>query len=94
MNFKYRKKPIIVEAFQLTDKNKQDITTWPEWLQNAWDKDPNEVGSLYCVTTGLQIETLEGPLFVSMEDFIIQGVHGEIYPCKPDIFTATYEKVE
>lgn len=45
-------------------------------------------------SNGPYIETLEGPLRVSINDWIIKGIKGEFYPCKPDIFEATYEKVE
>lgn len=59
---KYRKKPVIIEAYQ-TD-------------------------------TELDIYTLEGTMHASVGDYIITGVHGELYPCKPDIFKETYELVE
>ena len=59
---KYRKKPIIIEAYQTNEE--------------------------------LDIETLEGIMHASKGDYIITGVHGEQYPCKPDIFFETYEEVK
>ena len=63
--------------------------------------DNKEIGSLFPEdfpdsdgTDKLRIQTLEGNQLVSFDDFIIQGVNGEIYPCKPDIFYKTYESVE
>ena len=94
MNHQYRKKPVVIEAFQMTKERRHDGSEWPQWLRAAWET--TGVGSLYCVDGGeeLFIGTDEGVLRVSWNDWIIQGVKGEIYPCKPDIFEATYEKVE
>ena len=97
---KYRKKPVVVEAFQMTKEHRQDNSEWPNWLHRAWQMEPNEVGSVDPSefpnsdgTDRLKIHTLEGVHLVEWDDFIIQGVQGEIYPCKPDIFDQTYEKV-
>ena len=94
---RYTKKPITIEAVQyLGDEGIRDLGgrgfrgDWiPDWLMVAWDK-----GDIFATTDGLAISTLEGPLNVSVNDFIIQGVQGEIYPCKPDIFEETYSKEE
>lgn len=93
--YKFQKKPIVIEAFQMTTDRRRNNEEWPEWLHVAWQKEPNESGSLYCVNGGdqLYIHTLEGKHTVSWNDFIIQGVNGELYPCKPDIFNLTYSKV-
>ena len=98
---KYRKKPVVIEAFQMTRKNRQSNIDWPAWLHKAWDKDPSEEGALFPSkfpysdgTDKLMIHTLEGNHLVEWDDYIIQGVHGEIYPCKPDIFAETYELVK
>jgi len=91
---KFRKKPVVIEAFQMTKERRWDNSEWPEWLHEAWDTE--DEGSLYCVdgSDQLLIDTLEGALKVSWGDWIIRGVHGELYPCKPDIFEETYEPVE
>ncbi|MCK5614039.1 hypothetical protein KAR91_69895 [Candidatus Pacearchaeota archaeon] len=98
---KYRKKPVIIEAFQMTKERRQDNSEWPEWMHEAWNKDyhdPSSLGSSeYPNSDGtdrLTINTLEGHHMVSWDDYIIQGVQGELYPCKPDIFEATYEAVD
>jgi hypothetical protein len=99
----YRKRPVIIEAFQMTRERRLDNIEWPEWLNRAWNKEIATVGSLYCTESRpstpdniepLRITTLEGNQLVSWDDYIIRGVQGEIYPCKPDIFQATYEIVE
>lgn len=96
----YRKKPVIIEAFQMTKERREDNSEWPNWLHEAWNKGNAEVGGLYPElypnSTGsdrLRIKTLEGDQLVSWNDYIIKGVQGEIYPCKPDIFEETYEEV-
>ena len=96
---KYRKKPVIIEAFQMTKEKRKDNSDWPEWLNKAWNGNRNTEGSLWPREQGtdfgmLICGTLEGSHLVSWEDFIIQGINGEIYPCKPDIFEKTYEFVE
>lgn len=87
----YRKKPISVNAYQMTPAHFES-GDWPEWLLEAYN-----LGTLIEAAeaeAGIVIETLEGPLTVSWNDWIIQGVQGELYPCKPDIFAATYDEVE
>ncbi len=97
---KYRKKPVVIEAFQMTKERRQDNSKWPNWLHLAWQKDWNEKGALSCLAypnsdgkDRLVIQTLEGIQRVDWNDYIIQGVQKEIYPCKPSIFEQTYEKV-
>jgi hypothetical protein len=96
MNHKYRKKPVVIEAFQMTPERRVDNADWPAWLGKAWNEERGKPGSLYPKVEGtadglLAIATLEGEHLVSWGDWIIQGVHGELYPCKPDIFDKTYE---
>jgi hypothetical protein len=98
---KYRKKPVVIEAFQITKETRESNADWPEWLHKAWNKNFQEIGSVSCEDypnsrghDRLVIQTLEGVLTVSWNDYIIQGVQGELYPCKPDIFEATYEPAE
>lgn len=79
---KYRKKPVVIEAVQLTVENVEEIVKFCE-------------GNLkHHPLTGCVIETLEGNMLASKGDFIIKGVQGEFYPCKPDIFKQTYEEVK
>lgn len=92
----YRKRPVVIQAFQMTRERRQDNSEWPEWLHEAWDKERGEPGSLFPEVEGsmysrLAVGTLEGPLSVSWGDWIIRGIKGELYPCKPDVFAATYE---
>jgi hypothetical protein len=86
---KYRKKPVVIEAKQLTDETRDEIIAWVggECDEPVWDspEDPK---------TYLVIKTLEGAMMAYHGDYIIQGVKGEFYPCKADIFELTYEKAE
>ncbi len=77
----YRKKPVVIEAEQ-----------WLGW-ENHEDGDLGVSVSNDDSTTGI-IDTLEGPHIVTKGDWIITGVKGERYPCKPDIFEMTYDKVD
>ena len=97
---KFRKRPVVIEAFQMTQQRRLDNSEWPEWLDRAWNETWPKPGAVSCEdyphsqgTDRLVISTLEGPLTVGWDDWIIQGVKGELYPCKPDIFAATYEPV-
>ena len=97
----FRKKTVVIQAFQMTKARRVSNEEWPEWLHRAWNHGFHDVGSLSCVdfpnsdgTDHLQIRTLEGVQLVSWGDWIIQGVKGELYPCKPDIFDLTYEPAE
>lgn len=93
---KFRKKPVVIEARQLTKDSLFPIMQWiaasgirqtGEW---CWDEDDDQ----FIVQRYLIIETLEGNMKAQENDWIIRGVQGEFYPCKPDIFEATYERVE
>lgn len=81
----YRKKPVVIEAVR--------------WDGNLTTVEPLLVGSTCTqveqdfLDSGLTIPTLEGKMTASVGDYIIKGVQGELYPCKPDIFEATYEAV-
>jgi hypothetical protein len=96
----YRKKPVVIEAFQMTEDRRMDNSEWPEWLNAAWNTDEGTPGALFRkdmdapMPDTFCIQTLEGIHLVSWGDWIIRGVAGELYPCKPEIFAATYEKVE
>jgi hypothetical protein len=90
---KYRKKPVIIEAFLWTGDKYQ--TEDPVWIVEkiksgeVWFDTDNTAHN----NTNMKITTLEGVMTAQRGDYIIQGVQGEIYPCKPDIFKHTYEKV-
>ena len=91
---KYRKKPVVIEAFQMTGEHRLNNSEWPEWLHRAWQLPVKEVGSFFCSADGgIFIQTLGGTHTVSWDDWIIKNIKGELYPCKPDIFEATYEPV-
>lgn len=80
---KVRKKPVVVEARQFTDRPSAfEIASWCGGAVFTYGAKG---------MTGIQIPTLEGEMVASQGDWIIQGVQGEFYPCKPDIFAATYE---
>lgn len=84
---KYRKKPVVIEARQLTSDNLPEV--------RAWVADGRSYPSVNAVPpVMLFINTLEGVMTATEGDYIIRGVKGEFYPCKPDIFAATYERVE
>lgn len=90
---KFRKKPVEIEAFQMTKERRWNNADWPTWLHMAWNMEPEDAGCLFCKDGGeqLYIHTLEGDHQVAFGDWIIQGVNGELYPCKPDIFDKTYD---
>ena len=91
----YRKKPIVIEAFQMTEHRRWHNDEWPNWLHRAWNFEQDEEGAVFPAEKPalLCIHTLEGLHLVGPDDWIIQGVKGELYPCKSDIFEATYEPV-
>ena len=90
---KYRKKPVIVEAVQWNGLNLHEVKDFVgdsliyDIYDAAW-----EVGKAAPIVD-MKIKTLEGNMQVSIDDYIIKGVQGEFYPCKPDIFEKTYELV-
>ena len=89
---KYRKKSVEIEAFQFDGDMKYSNGEYyvPEWAVKAYKE-----GTLFYEGAGeLYIKTLEGNHHASVNDYIIRGVSGELYPCKPDIFDKTYEAVE
>ena len=87
---KYRKKPVVIDAVQLTMANHQAVSTQiaaAGYNVRHASKPPMRA------VTGIVIETLEGDMTADYGDWIIKGVQGEFYPCKPEIFEKTYEKV-
>ena len=114
MNIQYRKKPVVIEAFQWTDGRQlrfeerellnlksesfSNDPHIPAWFWRGLDKAKEEKGSIHLKQFDniyrLIINTLEGFHEVTPNDWIIKGIKGELYPCKPDIFQATYEEVK
>lgn len=87
---KYRKKPVEIEAIQYTFYNKKEIDEFVGKQLGEYSRnDPNNIYDTYLV-----IPTLEGNMEANCNDWIIKGVRGEFYPCKPDIFERTYEPVQ
>ncbi len=81
---KFRKIPVVTEAVQWNGNNMHEMKElMGEWRGYRWGKEPNE----------LIIITPEGDMHARQSDWIIKGVKGEFYPCKPDIFNLTYEAV-
>ena len=94
---KYKKKPVIIDAIQVRARNFDRICdfmgcTPEQYLNPMYDID--EFGDSRDPYLGVYVETLEGKMLANIGDMIIKGVNGEFYPCKPDIFNKTYEKVE
>jgi len=97
----YRKKPVVIEAILLTH-TAESIASVQKFIQNgvldknscasasdAWDMYLDIVRA----RGGIEIKTLEGTHLASFGDYVIKGIAGEFYPCKPDIFKGTYEEV-
>ncbi|HER0935514.1 hypothetical protein VYH81_04565 [Streptococcus anginosus] len=81
---KYRKKPVVIEAVKWTGNNVKDLANFMGESQINYEIE----------TRKMFIRTLEGIMEASVGDYIIKGVQGEFYPCKPYIFAETYEKTE
>lgn len=84
----YRKKPVVIEAIQFTRNNITEVEAFTEYAAHTFQIERRIDGIATCI-----IPTLEGQHIATEGDFIIKGVQGEFYPCKPDIFEKTYEKV-
>jgi hypothetical protein len=80
---KYRKKPIVIEAGQFVDETLRECCQFIG-IENILSASPEHI----------EIKAIEGPLRASLGDWIIKGVKGEFYPCKPDIFEATYDPAD
>ena len=93
---KYRKKPVVVKAFKfdgdLIDKYGHYYV--PDWAAKANLEDVLYFDNFEGKPGELFIKTLEGIHHASVGDYIIKGVKGEIYPCKPDIFEMTYDEIK
>lgn len=85
---KYRKKPIVIEAVRFYG----DSTRLPTWASDAVVS--STTNGLDCTLSFCHVGTLEGDMRCAYGDWLIQGIKGEVYPCKSDIFEATYDAVE
>ena len=83
---KFRKKPVVIEAWQTNQLGGWNLDYLAEWCGGR------VVDEGY-PAPGIVIQTLEGDMYASPGDWIIKGVNGEFYPCKPDVFEKTYEPV-
>lgn len=94
MSTKYRKKPVVIEAMEFVKGRSPgvgyEVAAWCGGRFNTDVKPSDHTDVRYSIS----IPTLEGVMTADEGDFIIRGVQGEFYPCKPDIFAATYERVE
>ena len=102
---KYRKKPVVIEAIQFTGENNKNVVDVYNFIENANAESQSEIkcyGKNFemdfsngtCAVGDIIIKTLEGSMRAKHGDYIIKGVNGEFYPCKPGIFEKTYEKAE
>jgi hypothetical protein len=79
---KYRKKPVVIEAVKWTGRNGAEVNQFLSYPAADWRVDGDDI----------LIDTLEGTMAARPGDYILRGVQGEVYPCKPDIFEATYDR--
>jgi hypothetical protein len=89
---RFRKKAVVIDAWRVVAGRPQ-----PEWLLAAMEKGlvrPSAAGGATDGSSTLDIHTLEGVMRADLGDWIIRGVKGEVYPCKPDIFAATYDPAD
>lgn len=86
---KYRKKPVEIDAVQFTRDNWEEIVSFTNGTAKDLTIERRPNGKCTCI-----IPTLEGDHIAAENDYIIKGVNGEFYPCKPDIFRKTYETAE
>lgn len=95
---KYRKIPVVVDAIQWTGENQREMFDFLTNYEKADDymsaSGEHFIIDHNAVKGGLVIKTLEGEHIASIGDYIIRGVAGEFYPCKPEIFEKTYERAE
>ena len=90
---KYRKKPVIIEAIQF-DGSTNSVERIKDWSEHLIEFFAAERVNQTIYPSFLVIPTLEGNMTASVNDWVIKGIKGEFYPCKPDIFEGTYELVK
>lgn len=89
---KYRKLPVIIEAEKVNDLLygfAHDFSELPQWVIDAY----NNMKITAITDNYFNVNTLEGTMLASREDYLVKGIDGELYPCKIDIFEKTYERV-
>ena len=89
---KYRKRPVVIEAERagaLILNARDNWRALPKWFSDAYER-----GGVVIASRSISLPTLEGTMTADFDDMVICGVQGELYPCKPDIFAATYEAAE
>lgn len=98
---KYRKKPVIIEAIQLKWSTWEEVCNFvpkPWFNRGVWVSNTStsysDCKKVGYNRIGLLIDTLEGQHLAIEDDYIIKGVNGEFYPCKPDIFLKTYDSID
>lgn len=91
MIMKYRKKPVVIKAVQWTGENREEIRTFCTY--SAFFVPTRQDTEGRSTKWSLLIDNIEGIMYAEIGDYIIRGVNGEFYPCKPDVFEKTYEKV-
>lgn len=94
---KFRKKPVVIDAVQWSGNNLREVIAFTDGPPETRSTHAAMKWDDYCdlvARDGLKIHTLEGKMSASVGDWIIRGVQGEHYPCKPDIFAATYEPAD
>ena len=88
---KFRKKPVEIEAELIAHLIKASESNWdmlPDWVKENYEK-----GKIIFISDHVEITTDEGVMRGEKDDYLIRGIKGEIYPCKPDVFAKTYDKV-
>lgn len=88
---KYRKKPVVVRAWEFNGTT-DSLPQMNHTAQKLWYREHDRVNDQHFPPT-VVVRTLEGDMTAQVGDYIIEGVNGEFYPCKPDIFAKTYELV-
>ena len=90
---RYRKRPVLIEAMQVTSDGIHEgtIEDWTDGHARFGSLVRSPLGDI--ISAHMLIQTLEGTMRADLGDYVIRGVQGEFYPCKPDIFKATYQEV-
>lgn len=89
---KYKKKPVVIEAFELNDRG----LVGEDWFWDAVSENKiitHDFGKFHENPAWCEIKTPEGTMIARSGDYIIKGVNGELYSCKPDIFEKTYQLI-